>query len=145
MDLTERPSGTPGTESNTDSVKRLLSMRKQTITPTSRYVGSSDLQGSSLKDRSLAQQWMRFTENEIVPLLCAWVYATMGMLPHSKQVFQPSFHEPYSNVNRWFGTRVHLPEFVAVLGDITLCKEARQFKEGCPMNITFPMEKNTEV
>ncbi|MEE6514845.1 hypothetical protein FKM82_023232 [Ascaphus truei] len=120
---------------------------------------------------------MRFTENEMVPLLCAWVYATMGMLPYSKQdterakdeckevfsllstrlrtctflvgervsladiitacallwpyilVFQPSFHEPYSNVNRWFGTRVHLPEFVAVLGDITLCKEARQFKD----------------
>ncbi|XP_053577750.1 elongation factor 1-gamma isoform X2 [Bombina bombina] len=59
-------------------------------------------------------------------------------------VFEPSFREPYVNLNRWFQTCVNFPAFTSVLGDVPLCKEAYQFKEGCPVKIFVPFGKPQE-
>lgn len=43
------------------------------------------------------------------------------------QVLEPSFRQPYQNVNRWFTTLINQPQFKAVLGDVELCDKMTQF------------------
>lgn len=43
------------------------------------------------------------------------------------QVLEPSFRQPYPNVNRWFVTCVNQPQFKAVLGEVKLCEKMAQF------------------
>ncbi|KAJ8369304.1 hypothetical protein SKAU_G00093320 [Synaphobranchus kaupii] len=40
------------------------------------------------------------------------------------QVMEPSMCQLYLNVTRWFCTCVHQPQFLTVLGDVTLCETA---------------------
>eukprot|EP00061_Rhincodon_typus_P007510 g29273.t1 len=35
-----------------------------------------------------------------------------------KQVLEPSFRQPYTNMNRWFITCINQPQFKAVLGEV---------------------------
>lgn len=49
------------------------------------------------------------------------------LLPLYKLVLEPSFRNPYVNVNRWFDTLAHQPQFQKVLGDIKLCEKMAQF------------------
>jgi elongation factor 1-gamma len=45
-----------------------------------------------------------------------------------KLVLDPEFRKPYQNVNRWFTTLVHQPQFAAVIGkDFQLCEKMAQF------------------
>uniref|UniRef100_A0A670ZLZ9 Eukaryotic translation elongation factor 1 gamma n=1 Tax=Pseudonaja textilis TaxID=8673 RepID=A0A670ZLZ9_PSETE len=46
-----------------------------------------------------------------------------------KQVLEPSFRQPYENVNRWFVTCVNQPQFKAILGDLKLCEKMAQFDD----------------
>ncbi|NXJ58824.1 EF1G factor, partial [Spizaetus tyrannus] len=55
-----------------------------------------------------------------ITVVCAllWLY---------KQVLEPSFRQPFVNVNRWFVTCLNQPQFKAVLGDVQLCEKMAQF------------------
>ncbi|XP_060711454.1 elongation factor 1-gamma [Hemiscyllium ocellatum] len=44
-----------------------------------------------------------------------------------KQVLDPSFRQPYTNMNRWFITCINQPQFKAVLGEVKLCDKMAQF------------------
>lgn len=44
-----------------------------------------------------------------------------------KQVMEPSFRAPFTNVNRWFMTVVNQPEFKKVLGEVKLCETMAKF------------------
>ncbi|XP_033100004.1 elongation factor 1-gamma-like [Anneissia japonica] len=44
-----------------------------------------------------------------------------------QQVFDPSFRQPYGNVNRWFMTIVNQPQVIDVLGNVKLCEKMSQF------------------
>ncbi|XP_072293849.1 elongation factor 1-gamma [Eucyclogobius newberryi] len=50
-----------------------------------------------------------------------------SMLWLYKQVLEPSFRQPYTNVNRWFVTCINQPQFKAVLGEVKLCDKMAQF------------------
>ncbi|XP_061900314.1 elongation factor 1-gamma [Entelurus aequoreus] len=50
-----------------------------------------------------------------------------SMLWLFKQVLDPSFRQPYTNVTRWFVTCVNQPKFKSVLGDVKLCEKMAQF------------------
>lgn len=43
------------------------------------------------------------------------------------QVLEPSFRQPFVNVNRWFVTCLNQPQFKAVLGEVQLCEKMAQF------------------
>jgi len=47
-----------------------------------------------------------------------------------QKVLDNDFRKSYSNVNRWFNTLVHQPEFIAILGETKLCDKAEVAKEG---------------
>uniref|UniRef100_A0A4D5R9A0 Elongation factor 1-gamma n=1 Tax=Scolopendra viridis TaxID=118503 RepID=A0A4D5R9A0_SCOVI len=49
------------------------------------------------------------------------------MLHLYQHVLEPSFREPYTNVNRWFITLINQPQFNAVIGDFKLCEKMAQF------------------
>ncbi|KAG8197480.1 hypothetical protein JTE90_007219 [Oedothorax gibbosus] len=42
-------------------------------------------------------------------------------------VLEPSFRQPFRNVNRWFNTCVNQPQFKAVIGDVVLCEKMAEF------------------
>ena len=42
-------------------------------------------------------------------------------------VLDPSFRNPFTNVNRWFITLINQPQFKSVIGNITLCTKMAQF------------------
>merc|ERR1712072_1257015 len=56
------------------------------------------------------------------------IACALAMLDASKQVFDAKFREPFPNVFRWFMTCVNQPEFVAVVGKVDLCVEAKSAK-----------------
>jgi elongation factor 1-gamma len=51
-----------------------------------------------------------------------------NLLSLYKLVLEPEFRKPYQNVNRWFTTLVHQPQFEAVIGkNFALCEKMAQF------------------
>ncbi|CAI5784051.1 elongation factor 1-gamma [Podarcis lilfordi] len=63
-----------------------------------------------------------------------------------KQVLEPSFHQPYENVNCWFVTCINQPQFKAVLGKVKLCEkmaqlDAKKFAENQPKKEVPKKEK----
>ncbi|XP_053134860.1 elongation factor 1-gamma [Hemicordylus capensis] len=66
-----------------------------------------------------------------------------------KQVLEPSFRQPYGNVNRWFVTCLNQPQFRAVLGEVKLCEkmaqfDARKFAENQPKKEKPPKEEKKQ-
>merc|ERR1712029_470221 len=49
------------------------------------------------------------------------------MLSLYKQVLDPAFRKPFTNVNRWFTTVVNQPNAEAVLGQVGLCTKMAEF------------------
>merc|ERR1712064_271821 len=49
------------------------------------------------------------------------------MLSLYKQVLDPAFRKPFTNVNRWFTTVVNQPNAKAVLGQVDLCTKMAEF------------------
>lgn len=41
-------------------------------------------------------------------------------------VLDPNFRKPFTNVNRWFNTLVHQPQFKAVIGEVKLCEKVAE-------------------
>jgi elongation factor 1-gamma len=56
------------------------------------------------------------------------IACALAMLDASKEVFDAKFRGGYPNVFRWFNTCVNQPQFVAVIGQTTLCVEAKSAK-----------------
>jgi len=44
-----------------------------------------------------------------------------------KWVLEPSFRQPYTNVNRWFSTMINQPNVKSVIDNITMCEKMAQF------------------
>jgi len=44
------------------------------------------------------------------------------------QVLESQFRQPFQNVNRWFTTLIHQPQFEVVIGkNFSLCEKMAQF------------------
>lgn len=54
------------------------------------------------------------------------VVLACNMLMLYKQVLEPEFRKPYTNVNRWFTTIVNHPEFVKIANETVLCTKMAQ-------------------
>merc|ERR1711872_695110 len=60
-------------------------------------------------------------------LTLADIAVACTMLSLYKQVLDPAFRKPFTNVNRWFTTVVNQPNAKAVLGQVTLCAKMAEF------------------
>ncbi|KAJ0049847.1 hypothetical protein NL108_005151, partial [Boleophthalmus pectinirostris] len=89
------------TEQAKEDVKRVLTVLNQHLNTRTFLVGER----ISLADITVACSML-------------WLY---------KQVLEPSFRQPYVNVNRWFVTCINQPQFKAVLGEVKLCDKMAQF------------------
>uniref|UniRef100_A0A3B4A0N4 Eukaryotic translation elongation factor 1 gamma n=1 Tax=Periophthalmus magnuspinnatus TaxID=409849 RepID=A0A3B4A0N4_9GOBI len=89
------------TEQAKEDVKRVLTVLNQHLNTRTFLVGER----ISLADITVACSML-------------WLY---------KQVLEPSFRQPYINVNRWFVTCINQPQFKAVLGEVKLCEKMAQF------------------
>ncbi|MEY6333245.1 glutathione binding-like protein, partial [Salmonella enterica subsp. enterica serovar Corvallis] len=89
------------TEQAKEDVKKILTVLNQHLTFRTFLVGER----VSLADISVACSML-------------WLF---------KQVFEPSFRQPYPNVTRWFVTCINQPQFKAVLGEVKLCEKMAQF------------------
>merc|ERR1719295_972491 len=49
------------------------------------YVANKELQGSDDKSAALVQQWISFSDNEILPAACTWVFPCLGIVQYNKQ------------------------------------------------------------
>ncbi|KAH9489445.1 Elongation factor 1-gamma [Bulinus truncatus] len=49
------------------------------------YVSNSQLHGEDSKDASLIQQWISFSDNEVLPAACTWVFPCLGITQFNKQ------------------------------------------------------------
>ncbi|XP_059139491.1 elongation factor 1-gamma-like [Physella acuta] len=49
------------------------------------YVSSSQLHGENSKDAALIQQWISFSDNEVLPAACTWVFPCLGITQFNKQ------------------------------------------------------------
>merc|ERR1711865_646779 len=61
------------------------------------------------------------------------IACALAMLDASTVIFDGAFREPFPNVFRWFMTCVNQPEFTAVIGEVTLCVEAKSAKPVKPV------------
>jgi len=49
------------------------------------YVANGELRGEDAKAASLVQQWISFSDNEILPAACTWVFPCLGITQYNKQ------------------------------------------------------------
>jgi len=49
------------------------------------YVANSLLRGEDLKSAAQVQQWINFSDNEILPAACTWVFPCLGVIQYNKQ------------------------------------------------------------
>lgn len=49
------------------------------------YVSNSALHGEDAKSAALVQQWINFSDNEILPAACTWVFPCLGIIQFNKQ------------------------------------------------------------
>jgi len=50
------------------------------------YVGTDELRGTTVLDSVLVQQWLEFTDNDILPAYCTWLFPVLGITAFNKQV-----------------------------------------------------------
>lgn len=50
------------------------------------YVANQQLRGNTELERAQVLQWFGFTETEILPAACAWVFPVLGIIQYNKQV-----------------------------------------------------------
>merc|ERR1712179_547096 len=60
-------------------------------------------------------------------LTLADIAVACTLLSLYKQVFEPAFRGPFTNVNRWFTTVINQPNAKAVLGEVVLCTKMAEF------------------
>jgi len=48
------------------------------------YVSNQELQGEDSKAAALVQQWISFSDNEILPAACTWVFPCLGIIQFNK-------------------------------------------------------------
>merc|ERR1712121_7539 len=49
------------------------------------YVANAELQGSDAKSAAQIQQWINFSDKEILPAACTWVFPCLGIVQYNKQ------------------------------------------------------------
>ena len=49
-------------------------------------MANAELQGSDAKSAAQIQQWINFSDNEILPAACTWVFPCLGIVQYNKQV-----------------------------------------------------------
>lgn len=63
----------------------------QTITESNAiafYVANEKLRGSSDLEKALVWQWISFSDSEILPSSCAWVFPLLGIMPFNKNTVE---------------------------------------------------------
>merc|ERR1712154_450874 len=48
------------------------------------YVANAELRGENDKSAALVQQWISFSDNEILPAACTWVFPCLGIIQFNK-------------------------------------------------------------
>ncbi|KAM4611224.1 elongation factor 1-gamma-like isoform 2-T2 [Discoglossus pictus] len=87
------------------------------------YIASNDLQGSGIRPKTLIQMWFHFINKEILPLLYAWVYPILGILPYNKQRTEDAktrFQKVLSILDSSLRTRTYLVGERMTLADISV-------------------------
>ena len=49
-------------------------------------VANAELQGADNKAAAQVQQWISFSDNEVLPAACTWVFPCLGITQYNKQV-----------------------------------------------------------
>lgn len=49
------------------------------------YVANKQLQGDDAQSMALVQQWISFSDSEILPAACTWVFPCLGIIQYNKQ------------------------------------------------------------
>lgn len=90
-----------------------------------RYVSNEALLGgSSSANQAAVQEYISFSENEILPSACAWVYPTLGFKQYNKQdtdKAQQHIKKCLAKLNNDLKTKTFLVGERVTLADITLC------------------------
>merc|ERR1711865_782507 len=106
---------------------------------------ASQLYGRCAVEQGQVDQFIEFAKTKLeAPLATrtflvgqcvtgADIACALAMLDASTVIFDGAFREPSPNVFRWFMTCVNQPEFTAVIGEVTLCVEAKSAKPVKPV------------
>ncbi|KAK0041139.1 elongation factor 1-gamma [Biomphalaria pfeifferi] len=87
------------------------------------YVSNSQLHGENSKDAALVQQWISFSDNEILPAACTWVFPCLGITQFNKQDTdraKEQIKKVLSILNDHFLTRTFAVGERVTLADISL-------------------------
>ena len=90
----------------------------------SQYVSNDALLGGTdAASRAAVQEYMSFTESEIVPSACTWVFPTLGLTQYNKQETENSMshlRNCFAKLNNDLLTKTFLVGERITLADITL-------------------------
>ena len=54
------------------------------------YLATDELRGKTVSDRAQVQQWLDFSDNDILPAYCSWLFPILGIMQYNKQVYSTS-------------------------------------------------------
>merc|ERR1712121_108304 len=87
------------------------------------YVANAELQGSDAKSAAQIQQWINFSDNEILPAACTWVFPCLGITQYNKQDTERAKEQVkkvLNVLNNHFLTRTFVVGERVTLADISL-------------------------
>ncbi|CAG5129518.1 unnamed protein product, partial [Candidula unifasciata] len=87
------------------------------------YVSNSQLHGANSKDAALIQQWISFSDNEILPASCTWIFPCLGITQFNKQETEKAKEQikrVLTILNNHFLTRTFAVGERVTLADISL-------------------------
>jgi len=87
------------------------------------YVANAELQGADQKAAAQVQQWISFSDNEILPAACTWVFPCLGITQYNKQDTERAKEQVkkvLNVLNNHFLTRTFVVGERVTLADISL-------------------------
>ncbi|KAG1684017.1 Elongation factor 1-gamma [Nymphon striatum] len=87
------------------------------------YVGNKKLRGETEYDQGLVQQWINYTDSEILPAMCTWIFPCLGIMQYNKQTTERAKEDVKSALgllNNYLLTRTYLVGERITLADITV-------------------------
>jgi len=88
------------------------------------YVSNEALLGGSNIDKALVREYISFSENQVVPSACTWVFPTLGFKQYNKQDTEAAINQLkvcLLKLNKDLLTKTFLVGERVTLADITLC------------------------
>merc|ERR1711971_938394 len=96
------------------------------------HVANGELRGDDAKAASLVQQWISFSDNEILPAACTWVFPCLGITQYNKQDTdraKDQIKKVLKVLNDHLLTRTFVVGERATLADISLVCNMQMFYE----------------